>query len=137
LELKKILAVDDVAVNLSVIEQALRGKYEVITVNSGARALRYLQRERPDLILMDIRMENKDGIQTLREIRAMPNGNGIPVIMLTSAQDRDSVLESTKLGIYDYVVKPFIPHDLTFRIQSALELAERDRRDAAEKIESL
>lgn len=134
MEKKKILAVDDVAVNLSVIEQALRDKYEVITVNSGARALRYLQKERPDLILMDIRMENKDGIQTLREIRALPNGDGIPVIMLTSAQDRDSVLASTKLGIYDYVVKPFIPQDLTFRIQAALELAARDQRDAENKI---
>jgi len=134
LEKQKILAVDDVAVNLSVIEQALRDKYEVITVNSGARALRYLQKERPDLILMDIRMEQKDGIETLREIRTMPNGAGIPVIMLTSAQDRDSVLASTQLGVYDYVVKPFIPQDLTFRIQAALELAARDQRDAENKL---
>ncbi len=133
MRMKRILAVDDVAVNLSVIEQALRDKYEVITVNSGARALRYLQKERPDLILMDIRMENKDGIETLREIRAMPNGAGIPVIMLTSAQDRNSVLASTKLGVYDYVVKPFIPRDLIFRIETALELAVRDRRDAANR----
>ncbi len=133
MRMKRILAVDDVAVNLSVIEQALRDKYEVITVNSGARALRYLQKERPDLILMDIRMENKDGIETLREIRAMPNGSGIPVIMLTSAQDRNSVLASTKLGVYDYVVKPFIPRDLIFRIETALELAVRDRRDAANR----
>jgi len=121
---KKILAVDDVAVNLSVIEQTLRGKYDVVTVNSGTRALKYLKKERPDLILLDIRMENKDGIETLRELRALHNGADIPVIMLTSAQDKDSVIESTKLGIYDYVLKPFVPRDLLLRIQAALALAE-------------
>ncbi len=120
---KKILAVDDVAVNLGVIEQTLKGTYDVVTVNSGRRALRYLQKEKPDLILLDIRMEDKDGIQTLREMRAMPNGANVPVIMLTSAQDKDSVIESTKLGIYDYVLKPFDRRNLMIRIQAALELA--------------
>lgn len=118
---KRILAVDDVAVNLSVIENILRPFYEVITVNSGARALRYLKKERPDLILLDIRMGEKDGVETLRELRAMEEGADIPVIMLTSARDRESVVKCSKLGICGYVVKPFQPGDLLERIGSALE----------------
>lgn len=121
---KQILVVDDVAISLAAIESAIKDKYEVVTMNSGARALRYLEKEKPDLILLDIRMAHKDGIETLREIREMKNGDAIPVIMLTSAQDRKSVIETQKLGIYDYVLKPFNPEELRARIQRALELAQ-------------
>ncbi|MDE6674202.1 MAG: response regulator [Acetatifactor sp.] len=70
---KKVLVVDDVAISLSVAEQALREDYDVVTANSGSRALRYLRKERPDLILLDIRMDDMDGLQTLKEIRKMDN----------------------------------------------------------------
>lgn len=121
---RKILVVDDSSINLAVVEQTLRGKYDVITVNSGTRALRYLENERPDLILLDIRMAQKDGIETLKEIRFMRNGADIPVIMLTSRRDRETVVETTKLGVYDYVLKPFEPEGLHARIQAALEWAD-------------
>lgn len=121
---RKILVVDDSSINLAVVEQTLRSKYDVIPVNSGARALRYLEDERPDLILLDIRMAQKDGIETLKEMRFMPNGMHVPVIMLTSRRDRETVLESTELGVYDYVLKPFEPEDLHARIQAALEWAD-------------
>lgn len=62
---KRILAVDDTAVILTRISNTLRDDYDVITVNSGVRALKYLERERPDLILLDIQMTPKDGIETL------------------------------------------------------------------------
>lgn len=120
---KKILVVDDVAVSLSAAEKALREEYEVVTVNSGVRALRYFESEKADLILMDIRMDGKDGIETLRELRKMSNGKDVPVIMLTSSQDRRSVIESSKLGIYDYVLKPYEPRELRKRIKSALSAA--------------
>ena len=116
----KILAVDDNAISLKTIEQALKRDYEVIPVNSGTRAIQYLKRERPDLILLDIQMAAKDGIETLREIREMKNGKDIPVIMLTSKQDKTAVIESSKLGIYDYVLKPFNADDLHARIDRVL-----------------
>lgn len=116
---------DDSVVNLAMAEQKLKDLYEVITINSGTRALRYLKNnERPDLILLDINMADKNGIETLQEIRTMMNGKDIPVIMLTSKSDRDSVMQSQKLGIYDYVLKPFEVQDLRDRIQHALEAAE-------------
>lgn len=118
---KKVLVVDDVAISLSVAEQALREEYDVVTVNSGSRALRYLRKERPDLILLDIRMDDMDGIETLKEIRKMDNRADIPVIMLTGQNEKASVLEAAKLGIYDYMLKPFAAQDLLSRVQGALK----------------
>lgn len=118
---KKVLVVDDVAISLSVTEQALRDYYEVVTVNSGDRALRYLKKDRPDLILLDVRMDRMDGIETLREIRKLENGKDIPVIMLTAQNDKNTVLESAQLGIYDYMLKPFAAQELLIRIRGALQ----------------
>lgn len=118
---KTILAVDDAVIILRRITDALRDYYNVVTVNSGARALRYLEREKPDLILLDIRMMPKDGLETLKEIRAMEDRSDIPVIMLTGVEDKKSVMEGIKLGICDYVLKPFFPEDLLERIRRALE----------------
>lgn len=120
MEKLKILAVDDNTISLATIEQELKKDYEVIPVNSGNRALQYLRREKPDLILMDIQMAQKNGIETLREIRGMEKCKDIPVIMLTSKQDKASVVESSKLGIYDYVIKPFQGDDLQRRIARVL-----------------
>lgn len=119
----RILAVDDNTINLARIEQELKSKYEVITVNSGVRAIRYLKTEKPDLILLDIQMALKDGIETLKEIRTMENGATIPVIMLTSKQDRESIIESSRLGVSDYVLKPFNGQDLQERIIRTLKRA--------------
>lgn len=120
MEKKRILAVDDNSISLAAIEQELKREYEVIPVNSGSRALQYLKREKPDLILLDIQMAQKDGIETLREIRQMDKCEDIPVIMLTSKQDKAAVVETSKLGIYDYVLKPFKGEDLHQRINRAL-----------------
>ena len=114
---KRILAVDDAAIILSHISQTLQNDYEVITANSGGRALRYLEQEKPDLILLDIQMSPKDGIETLREIRAMKDRADIPVIMLTGMEDKTFVVESAKLGVCGYILKPFDSDDLLKRIQ--------------------
>ena len=117
----RILAVDDNIINLATIEQELKNKYDVVTVNSGARAIRFLNKEKPDLILLDVQMALMDGIETLKEIRTMENGATIPVIMLTAKKDKETVIEGTKLGILDYVLKPFDSQDLHSRIERALK----------------
>lgn len=117
---KCILAVDDTAIVLTRIADTLRNDYEVVTVNSGARALKYLSQERPDLILLDIQMPTKDGIETLREMRSR-GFHDIPVIMLTGMESKSYVLESAKLGICDYILKPFSSEDLLSRIKRVLE----------------
>ena len=122
---KCILAVDDTAIILTRISSTLRDDYEVITINSGVRALKYLEQEKPDLILLDIQMPQKDGIETLREMRAMPDRADIPVLMLTGVEDKGTVLESAKLGIRDYILKPFHSEELLKRIRRVFEEEER------------
>lgn len=117
----RILAVDDNSISLATIEQALRGGYEVVPLNSGARALQFLKKETPDLILLDVQMAIKDGIETLREIREMESCKDIPVIMLTSDRNKNTILESSKLGVDDYVLKPFDTKKLLERIERRLK----------------
>ena len=119
---QQILAVDDNSISLATIEQELEGRFEVIPINSGIRALQYLKKEeqKPDLILLDIQMAIKDGIETLKEIRGMQGCQDIPVIMLTSNADKQMVLESSKFKIYDYVLKPFKKQELCERIDIVL-----------------
>jgi len=87
--------------------------------------LKYLGQEKPDLILLDIQMPQKDGIETLREIRAMKDREDIPVIMLTGVEDKSAVLESAKLGICDYILKPFGSEELLKRIHRVFEQEEQ------------
>lgn len=122
----KILAVDDNSISLAKIEQELKGEYEVTPVNSGERALKYLKKNRPNLILLDVQMALKDGVETLREIREMEKCQKIPVIMLTSQRDKQIILESSKLGINDYVLKPFNAQDLHERIERVLNKKETE-----------
>ncbi len=123
---KRILAVDDDAIVLTRISSILRNDYDLVTVNSGMRALRYLGMEKPDLILLDIRMAQQDGIETLREIRKMEEHKDIPVIMLTGVETKDFVVESAKLGICDYLLKPFSSKELLKRVRRVLEQDERE-----------
>lgn len=118
---KRILAVDDAAIVLTRICNTLRDEYDVVTVNSGVRALRYLELEKPDLILLDIQMAQKDGIETLQEIRTMKDRADIPVMMLTGVEEKDTVLKSAKLGICDYILKPFSSEDLLDRIRRVFQ----------------
>jgi DNA-binding response OmpR family regulator len=114
---KKILIVDDNAVNLTTLEKELSDKYTVVPMISGRRAIKYLYCEKVDLILLDVQMPVMDGIQTLREIRTQENGITVPVIFLTANKDKKTVVEGSKLGIMDYITKPFDVKNLEQRIE--------------------
>ena len=87
---KKILVVDDNTVNLATIERELKDLYEVVPMISGQRAIKYLYTENVDLVLLDVEMPMKDGIQTLHEIRTLDNGVTLPVIFLTAKKPFES-----------------------------------------------
>lgn len=123
---KRILAVDDDVIVLTRISSILRNDYDLVTVNSGMRALKYLKLEKPDLILLDIRMAQQDGIETLREIRKMEECRDIPVIMLTGVESKDSVVESARLGICDYLLKPFSSVELLKRVNRVFQQEETE-----------
>ena len=117
----RIMVVDDNTVNLATIEQDLSDKYDIIPMLTGRRAIKYLYRETCDLILLDVQMPIMDGIETLREIRTQENGVDVPVIFLTARRDAQTVLEGSKLGIVDFITKPFDSDNLKMRIDNVFK----------------
>lgn len=118
MEKMRILVVDDNTVNLALVEQELQELYDVIPVISGRRAINFLYRERVDLILLDVQMPIMDGVETLKEIRRLENGVTVPVVFLTARKEKSAVLAGSKLGIMDYILKPFDGDDLIRRIET-------------------
>ncbi|MBI4270887.1 MAG: response regulator [Candidatus Rokubacteria bacterium] len=102
----RILIVDDEEPVREVLGEyfATQG-YAVDTAASGGEALTALQRERPDLVLLDIRMPGLDGVETLRRIRSLDGG--LAVVMVTANEDVSLARETLRLGAFDYVAKPF------------------------------
>jgi len=117
----KIMVVDDNTVNLATVEQELSDRYDIIPMLTGRRAIKYLYRETCDMILLDVQMPIMDGIETLREIRTQENGVDVPVIFLTAKRDAQTVLEGSKLGIVDFITKPFDAEDLKMRIDNVFK----------------
>lgn len=118
--MKKILLVDDSATNLAMLTQTLEEEYETVGVTSGLRALRFLEKRTPDLILLDIEMPMMDGIQVLQKIREKPHLKNLPVIFLTARKDEKTVIEGFHLGIVDYIAKPFDREEMKRRIKKIL-----------------
>lgn len=124
---KKILVVDDNAANLTVIDGILSGSYKVYPVTSGAIALKFLERQRPDLILLDVEMPEMSGIEMFNIIKSEPRLAGVPIIFLTGNIDTDSEVEAFRLGVSDYIRKPVSDIIMLTRVKIHLELAELRR----------
>jgi signal transduction histidine kinase len=125
----RILVVDDQPANLRVVAALLsRHGFEVATAATGEEALRELDEAAPDLILLDMMMPGMDGFALLGHIKRREALQGVPVIFLTAAQDRDLLLRAFDAGAVDYVTKPFMPEELLARVHAhvGLKLA-RDR----------
>jgi len=137
MEKMRILVVDDNTVNLALVEQELQELYDVIPVISGRRAINYLYRERVDLILLDVQMPIMDGVETLKEIRRLENGVTVPVVFLTARKEKSAVLAGSKLGIMDYILKPFDGEDLIRRIETIFKKLGKIPIEQVELVEHL
>ena len=125
---KSIILVDDDPTNLTIGINTLENIYDVVTLNSGARLLKILDRKIPDLILLDVDMPDMDGYETIKIIKKNKALEHIPVIFLTAKTDNDSELEGLSLGAIDYISKPFSPPLLLKRIEVHL-LVEKQKRE--------
>ncbi|MCL2226145.1 MAG: response regulator [Oscillospiraceae bacterium] len=117
-----IFLVDDMKTNLIAGRQALEDAYSVVTFDSGTRLLKALDKVVPDLILLDIRMPEMDGHETLRQIKKNALTAEVPVIFLTSLTNEDEEFMGLSLGAADYITKPFSPPLLRKRIEMHLQL---------------
>lgn len=123
----KILVVDDDPDIVEFISYNLKGKgYLVVTAKDGVEAIRKAKEFHPDLILLDIMMPNKDGIQTIKELRVMPDFEETAIIFLTALSDEKSEIEGLKIGADDYIAKPIKPELLATRIRTALRRLRKD-----------
>ena len=105
----KILLVDDAAFMRMMLKNTLTqaGYTDLIEAEDGVKAVEAYTAEKPDLVFMDITMPNKDGLETLKEIKAMDPG--ATIVMCSAMGQETMVMDSIKSGAKDFIVKPFKP----------------------------
>jgi two-component system response regulator MtrA len=114
----RILVVDDDASLAEMLTIVLRNEgFEPVICGSGEQALSMFREFRPDIVLLDLMLPGKDGIDVCREIRAE---SGVPIVMLTAKNDTIDVVVGLESGADDYVIKPFKPKELIARIRARL-----------------
>jgi two-component system cell cycle response regulator len=104
----KILTVDDSKTVRIIVRKAFKGyDCEILEAANGVEGLALASKQPPDLILLDVTMPVMDGVEMLTKLKSDPLLKGIPVMMLTAEGGRDNVLKIAKIGVRDYLVKPF------------------------------
>lgn len=131
----KILLVDDEVIFTRNMECLLDARgYRSTAVNSGAEAIRALQNEDFDVVVLDLKMPGMDGLTTLKEIKKL--GLFTQTLILTGHGSIDSALDAIKLGAYDYLTKPCQISELVEKIEGAWETKdELKKKDIEEKIQ--
>ena len=132
--MKHILIVDDNKTNLTSAKLVLNDIYKVTPVISGAQALKFLENNTTDLILLDINMPEMDGFEVMTKIRATEKSSHIPIIFLTADNDAETESRCLEAGALDFIAKPFVPGVMRSRIGRILELEEL-RKGLANKLE--
>jgi two-component system alkaline phosphatase synthesis response regulator PhoP len=117
----RILVVDDDKQIVRLVQSYLeRASYQVLTAYDGETALHTIRRERPDLVVLDLMLPNRDGWEVTRTIRGDPNLAGLPIIMLTARVEDTDKIVGLELGADDYIAKPFNPHEVVARVRAVL-----------------
>src|SRR5437867_8612513 len=135
-----LLVIDDQEVNIQVVGAVL-GKlgFEILPATSGPQALKRLSIRRPDLILLDLLMPDMDGFELCRRIRENPDWAGIPIIFVSSADDKELIVRAFESGGVDYITKPFNHAELISRVRThvALKSARDELKQLAEDKDEL
>lgn len=123
-----ILVVDDEPVNLTVLSNHLSANdYRVIRANNGEEAIALFEKEKPDIVLLDIMMPRMSGFEVCRKLREKASLSRLPIIMLTAKDQAQDLAEGFSAGANDYISKPFTKKELLSRIKTHLELAKINR----------
>ncbi|GAG95642.1 unnamed protein product [marine sediment metagenome] len=126
----RILLVDDESHVLELLSVALEDEgYRILTANNGRKALDQLKKEEPQVVVLDIRMPDLDGVEVLRQIKEINKATS--VIMMTAYGAMDTVVKAMQLGAYDYLTKPLDLKKVKVLIRRALEAQELTREIAS------
>jgi two-component system, cell cycle response regulator len=119
----KVLTVDDSKTVRIIVRKAFKPyDCEILEAANGVEGLAMAGKEQPDIILLDITMPVMDGVEMLTKLKSDPELKGIPVIMLTAEGGRDNVLKIAKIGVRDYIVKPFKEDLLVEKVGRVIDL---------------
>lgn len=132
--MKHILIVDDNKTSLSTAKSALNDAYKVTAVTSGAQALKFLEKNLCDIILLDINMPEMDGFEVMKKIREDSKHADIPIIFLTADSDAETESRCLEEGASDFIAKPFVLNVMRSRISRILELDDL-HKNLAEKLD--
>ncbi len=118
----KVLVVEDNKYNLQLVSYLLkRGGFEVFELDSGVKAVDWLNTNMVDLVLLDIQMPTMDGLEVMRRIKAKSNGNGLKVVALTAYAMRGDREQFEREGFDGYISKPFNCQEFASQVMTYLE----------------
>jgi DNA-binding response OmpR family regulator len=130
--MKRILVVEDEAKIAWLVRDYLEhAGFEVVMSANGDSALAQARRSRPDLVVLDLGLPDRDGLDVARSLRSLSN---VPIVMLTARGEETDRIVGLELGADDYVVKPFSPRELVARVRSVLRRATGSSDDGAEVV---
>ena len=126
-QVPRILLVDDEPTNLKVLKQVLQAaKYRLSFARSGQDALKLVEKEHVDLILLDIMMPEMTGLEVCKRLKQNPATADIPVIFVTALKDSIDEEKGFEIGAVDYIVKPIVPSIVLARVKTHLSLIKAD-----------
>jgi DNA-binding response OmpR family regulator len=119
----KVLIVDDSSLNIVLLEKILQEeRYTIVTAGSGREALRIVDREKIDLVLLDIMMPGLNGYAVCRQLQRNEHTSDIPVIFITARTDIADIVQGLETGAVDYISRPFNAAELLARVKTHIEL---------------
>lgn len=128
-EKAKILIVDDMPEHIAFAGTILRNEgFRVLGATSAKAALKMMEKSKPHLVLLNIKMEGMDGLELCRHFKSDEETKEIPVIFMTSESDPAMIKKGFELGCCDYVVKPFTKEELLARVKTHLEIYSKRRK---------
>jgi signal transduction histidine kinase len=123
-----LLVADDEPDMLTFLKSQLKSQYRVIEASDGAQAVDKASQFLPDIILLDMMMPEKDGLQACRELRQHTPTQSIPIILLTARADEETKLASLSAGASDFLAKPFSTTELHVRVKNLVESHQYQRK---------
>ncbi|MFZ7127139.1 MAG: HD domain-containing phosphohydrolase [Desulfobacterales bacterium] len=119
-----VLIVDDNPTNIDLLVSTLRAEYRLGIAKNGPKALEYVARQKPDLVLLDIMMPEMDGYEVCARLKENPETAAIPIIFITAMTETVNKMRGFELGAVDYITKPFHAAEVKARIRTHLSLEE-------------